>query len=72
MNELLARITDALGRHRSLEGYEKIDATIVSGGGLFPGVSIEETEPWREGPEMLRVLRAYFPGSLETHSLDEH
>jgi hypothetical protein len=55
-----------------LERYEKIDATIVSGGGLFPGVSIEETEPWREGPEMLRVLRAYFLGSLKTHSLDAY
>jgi hypothetical protein len=27
------------------------------------------TESWREGPEVWRVLRAYFPGSIETHSL---
>jgi hypothetical protein len=33
------------------------------------GVRIEETEPWREGAETWRVLRAYFPGSIETHSL---
>ena len=32
------------------------------------GVRIEETEPWREGDETWRVLRAYFPGSIETHS----
>jgi len=28
------------------------------------GVRVEETEPWREGVEMWRVLRAYFPGSI--------
>jgi hypothetical protein len=33
------------------------------------GVHIEETEPWREGSETWRVLRAHFPGSIETHSL---
>jgi hypothetical protein len=33
------------------------------------GVRVEETEAWREGAEMWRVLRAYFPGSIETHSL---
>src|ERR1700749_1910444 len=33
------------------------------------GVRVEETEPWREGAETWRVLRAYFPGSIETHSL---
>ena len=33
------------------------------------GVRVEETETWREGTETWRVLRAYFPGSIETHSL---
>ncbi len=33
------------------------------------GVSVEEAAPWREGEETWRVLRARFPGSLETHSL---
>jgi hypothetical protein len=28
-----------------------------------------ETEPWQEGSETWRVLRAYFPGSIETHCL---
>ena len=32
------------------------------------GVSVEETEPWHEGSEVWRVLRAYFPGSIETHN----
>jgi hypothetical protein len=31
------------------------------------GVRVEETEPWQEGTETWRVLRAYFPGSIETH-----
>ncbi|NJM91521.1 MAG: hypothetical protein HC861_01570 [Rhodospirillaceae bacterium] len=33
------------------------------------GVRVEETEPWHEGTETWRVLRAYFPGSIETHCL---
>ncbi len=33
------------------------------------GVRIEETEPWRDGAETWRVLRANFPGAIETHSL---
>lgn len=33
------------------------------------GVCVEETEPWAEGSEVWRILRAYFPGSIETHSL---
>ena len=33
------------------------------------GVQVEETEAWHEGSETWRDLRAYFPGSIETHSL---
>ena len=32
------------------------------------GVRVEETEPWRENGETWRVVRAYFPGSIDTHS----
>jgi hypothetical protein len=32
------------------------------------GVRTEEIEPWREGEGTWRVLRAYFPGGIETHS----
>src|ERR1700680_4263679 len=165
MNELLGRILDAHGGMDRWNGYEKVDATIVSGGGFFAlkgvvqdsnprrmtvwlheerssvlrygapdqrtmftsdriaieklngtlvterhaprdsfaghqmstpwdplhrayfngealwtylttpfllamdGVQVEETASWREGSETWRVLRAYFPGSIETHSL---
>src|SRR6516162_6071349 len=165
MNQLLSRILDAHGGMDRWQDYEKVEATIVSGGGLFPlkgmmqdasprrmtvwlhqerssvlpfgapdqrtmftperiaiekldgtvvserhaprdsfaghqmstpwdalhrayfngealwtylttpfllameGVRVEETEPWREGAETWRVLRAYLPGSIETHSL---
>jgi len=31
-------------------------------------VRVEETQPWRENGEKLRVMRAYFPGSIDTHS----
>jgi hypothetical protein len=33
------------------------------------GVDVEEVEPWREGAETWHVLRAQFPGSIETHNL---
>jgi hypothetical protein len=33
------------------------------------GVRLEEIQTWRQGSETWRVLRAYFPGSIETHSL---
>jgi hypothetical protein len=165
MNEFLARIIDAHGGMERWKEYEKVEATIVSGGGLFAlkgvlqdsnprrmtawlhderssvspfgapdqrtmftperiaiekldgtlvagryapkdsfaghqmhtpwdqlhrayfngeamwtylttpfllamgGVRVEETEPWLEVGETWRVLRAYFPGSIETHSL---
>ena len=165
MNELLARIIDAHGGMDRWKGFEKVDATIVSGGGLFAlkdvtqdpnprrmtvwlreerssvlpygapdqrtmftperiaiekldgalvaeryaprdsfaghqmttpwdplhrayfngealwtylttpfllamdGVRVEETESWREDSETWRVLRAHFPGSIETHCL---
>lgn len=35
----------------------------------FDGVKVEEIDPWIEAEETWRVLRARFPGSLETHSL---
>lgn len=32
-----------------------------------PGVEVSELEPWREGNESWRVLRAKFPSSIDTH-----
>jgi hypothetical protein len=31
------------------------------------GVQVEETDPWREGTETWRVLRAQLPGTMESH-----
>ncbi|WP_294120591.1 hypothetical protein [Sphingomonas sp.] len=36
------------------------------------GVEVEEVEPWLEGAETWRVLRATFPESVETHSRVQH
>lgn len=36
MNDLLANIIDTHGNMDSWNGSEKVDATIVSGGGFFP------------------------------------
>jgi hypothetical protein len=48
MNELLARILDAHGGMDRWNEYEKVDATIVSGGGFFPlkGV-LQDSNPRR-------------------------
>ena len=35
MNELLARVLDAYGGVDSWKGYERVEDTLVSGGGLF-------------------------------------
>ena len=32
-------------------------------------VRVEEIEPWKEGRDTWRILRACFPGSIETHCL---
>jgi hypothetical protein len=32
------------------------------------GVDVRELDPWQEGEEEWRVLRAYFPGNMVTHS----
>ena len=36
MNELLSRVIEAHGGIQRWNGYEKVEATITSGGGLFP------------------------------------
>jgi hypothetical protein len=35
---------------------------------VVPGVEVTELDPWREGQETLRVLRAHFPDTVATHS----
>jgi hypothetical protein len=34
----------------------------------MPGVEVSEVEPWKEGAETWRVLRAHFASSIATHS----
>ena len=48
MNDLLARIIDAHGGMGRWNSYEKVEATIVSGGGFFPlkGL-VQDAEPRR-------------------------
>ena len=48
MNELLAQVIDAHGGMNRWNRYEKVEATIVSGGGLFPlkGV-VQDANPSR-------------------------
>src|SRR6516164_3806003 len=48
MNELLAQVIDAHGGMDRWNRYEKVEATIVSGGGLFPlkGV-VQDANPSR-------------------------
>jgi hypothetical protein len=48
LNDLLASIIDAHGGMDRWNGYEKVDATIVSGGGFFPlkGV-LQDSDPRR-------------------------
>src|SRR3984885_5982070 len=36
MNDLLSKILDAHGGMERWNGYKRVDATIVSGGGMFP------------------------------------
>jgi hypothetical protein len=52
MNELLAKIIDAHGIMERWNGHEKVDATIVSGGGLFPLKGV----PQDSNPRRMTVL----------------
>ena len=48
MNDLLAIIIDAHGGMEHWNGYEKVDATIVSGGGFFPLKGVpQDSDPRR-------------------------
>jgi hypothetical protein len=71
---------DSFGGHQMNTAWDPLHRAYFNGEALWTylttpfllamgGVQVEETDPWREGPEVWRVLRAYFPGSIETHSL---
>lgn len=71
--------TDSFAGHQMSTPWDPLHRAYFNGEALWTylttpfilamrGVSVEETEPWREGSETWRVLRAYLPGSIETHS----
>src|SRR6202035_5977686 len=48
MNELLSRVIDAHGGMGRWNGYHKVEATIVSGGGFFPlKALLQDSDPRR-------------------------
>ena len=70
---------DSFAGHQMSTPWDPLHAAYFNGEALWTyltspfllameGVQVEETEPWREGPEEWRVLRAYFPGAIETHN----
>lgn len=69
---------DAFAGHQMSTPWDALHLAYFSGEALWTyftspfllakkGVQVEESEPWREGEETWRVLRTYFPGSIETH-----
>lgn len=71
--------TDSFAGHQMSTPWDPLQRAYFNGEALWTylttpfllameGVAVEEAEPWREGKETWQVLRAYFPGSIETHS----
>jgi hypothetical protein len=71
---------DSFAGHQMHTPWDQLDRAYFNGEAMWTylttpfllamdGVRVEETEPWQEVGETWRVLRAYFPGSIETHSL---
>jgi hypothetical protein len=71
--------TDSFAGHQMNTPWDALHRAYFNGEALWTylttpfllagqGVHVEETEPWKEGSETWRVLRARFPGSIETHS----
>jgi hypothetical protein len=71
--------TDSFAGHQMHTPWDELHRAYFNGEALWtylttpfslagPGVHVEETEPWQQEGETWRVLRARFPGSIETHS----
>jgi hypothetical protein len=71
--------TDSFAGHQMHTPWDALHRAYFNGEALWTylttpfllagdGVHVEETENWKEGSETWRVLRARFPGSIETHS----
>src|SRR5258708_20068149 len=68
MNELLARILDAHGGMDRWHGYEKVEATIVTGGGFFAlkGV-LQDSNPRRMTVWLHEERSSVFPYGAPDH-----
>jgi hypothetical protein len=71
--------TDSFAGHQMHTPWDELRRAYFNGEALWTylttpfvltaaGVHVEETEPWQQDGQTWRVLRARFPGSIETHS----
>ncbi len=71
--------TDSFAGHQMHTPWDPLHRAYFNGEALWTylttpfllaggGVQVEETEPWKQGDDTWHVLRARFPGSIETHS----
>jgi hypothetical protein len=71
--------TDSFAGHQMSTPWDELHRAYFNGEALWTylttpfllagdGVHVDETEPWKQDGETWRVLRARFPGSVETHS----
>ena len=71
--------TDSFAGHQMQTPWDQLHRAYFNGEALWTylttpfllagdGVYVEETEPWDQDGETWHVLRARFPGSIETHS----
>ena len=71
--------TDSFAGHQMHTPWDPLHRAYFNGEALWTylttpfllaggGVQVEETEPWKQGGDTWHVLRARFPGSIETHS----
>jgi hypothetical protein len=71
--------TDSFAGHQMHTPWDALHRAYFNGEALWTylttpfvlawdGVHVEETEPWEQDGETWRVRRAWFPGSIETHS----
>jgi hypothetical protein len=70
---------DSLAGHQMQTPWDPLQRAYFNGEALWTylttpfllaldGVTVQELDPWREASETWHVLRAFFPGSIETHS----
>ena len=71
--------TDSFAGHQMQTPWDQLHRAYFNGEALWTylttpfllarkEVHVEETEPWQQNGDTWRVLRARFPGSIETHS----